>query len=351
MEETESWNGDVYVPQAKYYEYLLKIGIQDKIEPRGGSKFIFKCPECRDHKKRGYLLTSDDGRATIGCLRGSCQLHSSWGSYLKSYHPMVHKEWVQDIYVGVRFHDVDISHLEEELNAIPDNAEEVEYELFLPIKEKRDSSVRKLAINFIKDRMIPKHLAKHFYYCEEGRYANRIIIPHYNRDGSFYHFEARDLTDDPYRKYLYPFGWKDSIYNLPNINKEDDYFIFEGVIDSQFLENSVGARGVKKFQNVLDSVHRSLHSNAIMFPDGDGDGLRAGYNFLQKGFRVFKWTEEMLKYGKDLNNLVVKGFFKPEDFNKHGQVKKEVIMRHVIQPEIGEMLVYQIEMLAMGMFL
>lgn len=349
MEVQAAWNGDVYVPQAKYYEYLLKIGIQDKIEPRGSSKFIFKCPECRDHKKRGYLLTNDNGVATIGCLRGSCQLHSSFNKYLKTYHPLVYKDWVQDIYVGVRFEKVDISHLEEELSNVVDNSEEVEYELFLSLKEKVDSPVRKAAIKFINDRKIPKFLARNFYYCEEGRYANRIIIPHYNRDGSFFHFEARDLSPDSYIRYLYPFGWKDNVYNLPNINKEEDYFIFEGIIDSQFVENSVGARGVKKYQNVLDSIHKSLHKNAIMFADGDNEGLRAAYKYLQKGFRVFKWTKEMLKYGKDLNNLVINGYFKPEDFTKKGQIKKEVIMNHVIKAEIGEMLMYKMEMIDMGL--
>lgn len=348
MEVATTWNGDVYVPQAKYYEYLLKIGIEDKIEPRGSSKFIFKCPECKDHKKRGYLLTNDNGVATIGCLRGSCQLHSSFSKYLKTYHPLVHKEWVQDVYVGVRFETVDISHLEEELANVQDNSEEVEYSLFKSLKENVQSPVRKAAINFINERKIPKFLAKNFYYCEDGRYANRIIIPHYNRDGSFFHFEARDLSPDSYCRYLYPFGWKDSVYNLPNINREEDYFIFEGVIDSQFIENSVAARGVKKFKNVFDSIHKTLHKNAIIFADGDNDGLRAAHKYLQRGFRIFKWTPEMLKYGKDLNKLVMEGFFSPDDFTKKGQLKKEAVMRYVVKPDIGEILMNKIDLINIG---
>ena len=348
MEDLETWKGTVHTPPAKFYEYLLKLGIQDKIEPKGGHKFIFKCPECKDHKKRGYLLTSDDGRATIGCHHGSCQLHSSWSHFLKTSHPLIYKEWVQDVYVGVRFNNVDISHLEDEINSISNDAEEIEYELFHPIKEIRESSVRKASIRFIKSRKIPKMYAKNFYYCEEGRYANRIIIPHYNRDGSYAHFEARDLNEESYAKYLYPFGWKDSIFNLPNIDKERDYFIHEGVIDSMFVENSLGARGIKKFQNVLNSIHKSLHKNAIMFGDGDQDGLRNTFKFLQNGFRIFKWTKEMLKYGTDLNKLVMNGYFKQEDFNRNGQIKTEVIMKHVIKSDIGEIMLYRIELLDMG---
>ena len=342
--EEARWRSDVYTPPSKFYEYLLKLDIVDKIEARG-SKFIFKCPLCKDYKKRAYLLTSDDGKATIGCH--NCDEKFPFSTFLKQYHPNIHKEWIRDVYVGIDFDSVNkISFVE--LDNTQQNAEIVDYSKFIPLKNKRDSIIRNLSLEFIEKRKIPKKFAKKFLYCEEGRYSNRIIMPHVNRDGSYIHFEARDLNEDSPVKYLYPYEWTDNYHNLPNIKKNKDYFIFEGVVDSYFLENTTASRGIKKINNVLATIHKSLRKNAIIFGDGDRDGLVGTYKFLQKGYRVVKWTKEMMAFGKDLNKLVMNGFFKQDDFNSDGQIKTEVIMKYVIKPDLGEMMLFKMEALEMG---
>lgn len=50
------------------------------------------------------------------------------------------------------------------------------------------------------------------------------------------------------------------------------------------------------------------------------------------------------KDGKiDLNELVVKNFFNEEDFTEKGQIKTEVLMKHVLKSDIANMILYKME--------
>lgn len=344
-----TWNHNVHTPPSKFLEYLQRCGIEG-IEQRG-HKFVFRCPVCGDSakvksKKRGYLVTDSEGKGTMGCH--NCEHKSSFTWYLKKYEPTIHRKWIQDVYVGFSLNEKvrkENEAVEEEVN----NTEEVvDYSLFFKLQEKRDTPVRRAALEFIHSRRIPKHIAKHFLYCESGRYFWRLIIPHYNKDMSFKHFEARDLSKKSFAKYLYPDKWEPNNYNFPNIDLGKNYFAFEGVVDSTFMRNSGACGGAQKYDFFFKPIHKSYIKNAVVFADGDRDGIIASFKLLKKGLRVFKWTRQMLKYGHDLNELVQNGYFADEDFNDDGTVKEEVIMKHVVSSSIGEILCFQMNALDLG---
>lgn len=346
-----SWNHVVTTPPAKFKEYLDKFGVEG-IEQKG-RKFIFRCPICGDSdkvktKKRGYLISNMDGNGAMGCH--NCGYKNSFSGFLKNENKELHKKWVQDVYIGISL-DRSVEKSNEEYVETSLEEEIVDYSKFYPVANSRNSQVYRMAMQFICDRKIPKKHARHFLYCEEGRYANRIIIPHYNKDMSYKHFEARDLRPHPFVKYLYPDNWKPSNYNLPHLDLGQDYFVFEGVIDSQFLDNSGACGGAQKYDFFFENIHKSYHRNGIIFADGDEDGLRVAFKYLKKGFRVIKWTREMLNWKKgvhDLNGLIQSGFFKPEDFKSDGTIKKEVIMKYMVEPTIGEIMCFQMESLELG---
>jgi transcription elongation factor Elf1 len=343
------WNHSVTTPPSKFHEYLVKFGVEG-IEQKG-RKFVFRCPICGDSatiksKRRGFLISNMDGNGAMGCH--NCGYKSSFSNFLKHERIELYNQWIQDVFVGMSLDDKVEKELAEYVQVALDE-EVVDYSLFKPLAKSSPSIIYRKAMEFVCSRKIPKKFARHFLYCEEGRYANRIIIPHYNKDMTYKHFEARDLRSNPWVKYLYPDNWKPNNYNLPNIDLGIPYFAFEGVIDSQFLDNSGACGGAQKYDYFFEQIHRSLHRNGIMFADGDEDGIRATFKFLKKGFKAFKWTAEMLKYGvHDLNGLVQVGYFKDDEFNEDGTVKTEVILKHVIEPSIGEILCFQMEALQLG---
>lgn len=346
-----SWNHVVTTPPAKFKEYLEKFGVEG-IEQKG-RKFVFRCPICGDSdkvktKKRGFLITNMDGNGAIGCH--NCGYKNSFGKFLKSEKKELYNQWIQDVFIGISLNSKTETENATYVDA-PLEEEIVDYSLFKPLAVKTQSRTYQSAMEFVCSRRIPKKYARHFLYCEEGRYANRIIIPHYNKDMTYKHFEARDLRPKPGVKYLYPENWKPNNYNLPNLDLGRDYFAFEGVIDSQFVDNSGACGGAQKYDFFFENIHKSLHRNGIVFADGDEDGLRVAFKYLKKGFRVFKWTNKLLKWElgvHDLNGLVTSGFFKPEEMNPDGTVKTEVIMQYVIQPTIGEIMCFQMEALDLG---
>lgn len=348
----DSWNNVVNTPPSKFREYLDKFGVEG-IEQRG-SKFIFRCPVCGDSdkvktKKRGFLITNSDGKATIGCH--NCGYKNSFNNFLKSEKRDLYRKWIEDVYVGISLDSSIKNNVSVEVATDITSEEIVDYSLFKPLAIFNNSEIYRKTMEFVCSRKIPKKFARHFMYCESGRYANRVIIPHYNKDMSFKHFEARDLRPNPMVKYLYPSNWKPNNYNLPNLDLSRDYFIFEGVIDSLFLDNSVACGGAQKYKYVFEQLHESAHSKAIIFADGDKDGFKVAFKFLKKGYRVVKWNSKMLKWKKgvyDLNGLILSGFFAPEDFNEDGTLKTSAIMPYVIEPSMGEILMFQIDALGAG---
>lgn len=347
-----SWNHNVTTPPAKFKEYLERFGVEG-IEVRG-RKILFRCPICGDSekvksKKRGFLITNMNGNGAMGCH--NCGYKSSFGKFLKKENNELYRKWIQDVFVGMSLDD-SVAKSNEEYSEEPEmEAEVVDYSLFLPLAKVSDSVIYRMAMMFICERKIPRKFARHFLYCQEGKYANRIIIPHYNKDMTYTHFEARDLRPRPWIKYLYPENWKPSNYNLPHLDLGDDYFVFEGVIDSLFMDNSAACGGAQKYDFFFENVHRSNHRKGIIFADGDEDGIRVAHKFMKKGFRVVKWTREMMTFKKgvhDLNGLIQHGFFKPDDFNADGTIKKEVIMQYVVEPTIGEILSFHLEALNYG---
>ena len=336
-------------PPSKFHEFLVKYGVEG-IEPRG-RKFIFRCPVCGDSdkiksKKRGFLITNMDGNGAMGCH--NCGYRASFSNWLKKYNHDLYTQWIQDVYVGISLDD----RVSEEA-IVPEDIEfpeeVVDYSLFLPLKKVSDSIIYRKSMEFICQRKIPRKYARHFLYCEQGRYANRIIIPHYNKDMTYKHFEARDLRKNSYAKYLYPDNWKPNNYNLPNLDLGRHYFVFEGVIDSLFLDNSGACGGAQKYDYFFENVHRSLHRNGIVFSDGDEDGIRVAFKYLKKGIKVFKWQKDMLKNEvHDLNGLIQSNYFKADDFNEDDTIKTDVIMKYVIEPTIGEILCFQMEALDLG---
>ena len=238
----------------------------------------------------------------------------------------------------------------------------LDYSKFFPVNLKssifQHELVRKRAVSVIKKRRIPLNIAKNFLYCPEYpeyKYVNRVIIPHYNRDGSYDYFEARDLTDKSFLRYKYPPGVAQKYYNMNFIDKTRTFFIFEGTIDSFFIENSFACGGASKLETALSMIDKKYHKNAVLVFDGDEDGIRIPHRMLKRGYRVFIWNAEMFTYAEDkngkkkidMNELVMKGFF-DSSIDEHGQITHSKILEHVFEPSMHNVFSFEINYKMLG---
>ncbi len=64
-----------------------------------------------------------------------------------------------------------------------------------------DNRLRKLATTYLSSRCIP---IDGLYVCGLGKYADRIIIPYYDKDGNLIYFNGRDMTGKQKLRYRGP---------------------------------------------------------------------------------------------------------------------------------------------------
>jgi DNA primase len=76
-------------------------------------------------------------------------------------------------------------------------------------------------------------------YCDSGHYANRIIIPSYDRDNRLNYFIARSVFDEEKFKYKNPPVSKNVIMFENQINWDEPITLVEGVFDAMAVKRNV----------------------------------------------------------------------------------------------------------------
>ena len=104
---------------------------------------------------------------------------------------------------------------------------------FKPLWVDGNSIIRKHAIVYLKNRGITMVdvIRYGMGYCEEGLYANRIIVPSYSSDGELNYFVGRDIYEGG-MKYKNPPVSKDVIGLDLFINWNEPIVLCEGVFDA-----------------------------------------------------------------------------------------------------------------------
>jgi len=89
------------------------------------------------------------------------------------------------------------------------------------------------ALKYLTKRDVSKKDILHWKigYCDSGKYANRIIIPSFNKEGYVNYFVARSYNKSPWR-YKNPPASRDICFNELYIDWDDDLVITEGVFDA-----------------------------------------------------------------------------------------------------------------------
>jgi DNA primase len=126
-------------------------------------------------------------------------------------------------------------------------------------------------------------------YCENGRYANKIIIPTYNADGQLDYFVARSFEKEPSRKYDAPSSDKNIIGFENMINWNIPIVLCEGAFDAIAIKrNAIPLFG----KNISKKLMQKLVTSEVkkVYLALDKDAIKSTY----------KIAKQLLEAGKKL---------------------------------------------------
>jgi DNA primase len=196
----------------------------------------------------------------------------------------------------------------------------------------RTDIVAKHALMYLKKRGINKAdiLKYNIGYCEEGRYANRVIIPSYDADGSLNYFIARAIDPDSTKKYDAPKCNKNEIIGLEYfVNWNVPVILCEGIFDAIAIKrNAIPLLGktipralmMKLVQSNVKTVYVSLDRDALK------DAL--------------KYAEELLNLGKDVYLVDLQD----KDPSEMGFEKFTKLVHEAEQLSLGELIYKKLEL-------
>jgi DNA primase len=179
-------------------ETLSKLFKQKPTVQKGGEEILVFCPNCNHHKRKLNINTTTGFyQCWIGC-----------GFSGKSFHSLLKK-----VKATRDFYEILCKDRPRVLDKI--KKDEVRLELpheFHPLYKSSSDPAYKHALNYCLKRNLNVHeiVRYNIGYCTEGTFANRVIIPSYDKDGNLNFYCGRDFYNG-YLKYRLCDGSKDII--------------------------------------------------------------------------------------------------------------------------------------------
>ena len=165
----------------------------------------------------------------------------------------------------------------------------------------------KLALESCKNRRLFTAINScHKFYISlnDKVHKNRLVIPFFV-DQKVACYQTRSLTKEQFPRYLTKFGEKE-VFGVDNIKAEIPYiFIFEGPIDSMFVQNGVAIASLAATETQTKRLDSFIGYEKIYVFDNDKNNAQTYSkieNHIKQGKTVFIWPKEFDKF-KDFNEI------------------------------------------------
>jgi len=139
-------------------------------------------------------------------------------------------------------------------------------------------------------------------YCDSGHYANRIIIPSYDRDNRLNYFIARSVFDEEKFKYKNPPVSKNVIMFENQINWNEPITLVEGVFDAMAVKrNAIPLLGKFVPKTLNDTIYeKEVKSiNILLDEDAQEQALYYTMQFQNQGIT----TKNIKPSDKDASDM------------------------------------------------
>ena len=327
------------------YENIYKISYNKYNKSYNGC-----CPICKEgnswgKKKRFYYIPDKELAYCHNCGYSKKALTFITEVTNKSLHEIINE---------VKEFDIEILPIEEpkEVKKVIDKSlpeDCINLSDVSQIEYYKDNAVVKTALQLIRDRKLDKGInkPKTFYISlKDVVHKNRLILPFYDENDDIIFYQSRGLTKkDLFErpKYLSKVGAERSLYGMQNINSNlDNVFIFEGPIDSYFVENGLATCGItERSDKMFTSLQKeqinklNLYEKIYVLDNQycDKAALSKSIILADNNEKVFIWPKELKRF-KDFNDICVTGNkdkIKPEFIlkNTHSGLKAKLLLTEI----------------------
>lgn len=249
----------------------------------------YHCPFCNHHKPK---LEINFLKNKKGNNPWHCWVCDTKGLRLPALFKKakIHNEYLKELYTLVKpdstVKEVD---LPQSKVVLPK-----EYTFLLDAK----NILAKHAAVYLKKRGITKSdiIKYNIGYCEEGDYANRIVIPSYNENGDLNYFTARAFKEGVWPHYKNPATSRDIIPFENMINWELPLILCEGPFDAIAIKRNVIPLLGK---NIQSSLMQKIVSSKVkkIYIALDQDAIK----------QALKFCEILLNEGKEVYLVELQG--------------------------------------------
>jgi DNA primase len=139
-------------------------------------------------------------------------------------------------------------------------------------------------------------------YCDSGHYANRIIIPSYDRDNRLNYFIARSVFDEEKFKYKNPPVSKNVIMFENQINWDEPITLVEGVFDAMAVKrNAIPLLGKFVPKKLNDTIYKKEVKgiNILLDEDAQEQALHYTIQYQNQGIT----TKNIKPTDKDASDM------------------------------------------------
>ena len=293
--------------QNEQINYLLQLGLKGIRKTESG--YNFRCPICGDskknqNKKRCWALTKKDRNNLVMFCHNCGEVPAIFKYFLKEVNSVIYNEFCKkekEDYIKTLNDGKLFEKPKSQANINIDTP--IQYQFKLNQKYFKPARNYEKAINFCKERNILDKIDS-LYYCihPNNLCSGMVIFPCYMNDGkTLYAFSARHT--DLKRFYIHSKNDSFKVFNIFNVNLNENVFIFESIIDSYTVDNSIACLGADISKNILKMIKKP-----IFCFDNDITGRKKTLKYLKEKHTCLIYPENF-KY-KDFNEALCNGWTK-----------------------------------------
>lgn len=268
---------------------LIVVDILDSVLGMGTSmandEMAYHCPFCHHHKKKLQINLNNQ--------KFHCWVCDSKGNTIGFLLRKLNCEFskintINTIYGSNYYKSDDVEYDEVVKLKLPNEFKRLN-EKEIAIDPTFDSVKRYLLNRGISNDIIVKY---NIGYCESGIYANRIIIPSYDKDNQLNYFMARSYDDNPF-KYKNPPISKNVIGFENQINWNYEITLCEGVFDAIAIRrNAIPLFGKFISKKLMEAIFFNKVKKIRIMLDDDAQS------------QANKYVNYFTKNGIDVTNII-----------------------------------------------
>lgn len=323
--------------------FLLQVAPKlQRFAKKKDDLYNFRCPICGDSQKnkvksRGYIFRKKND---YFYMCHNCGISTTFYNFLKQVDPNLVQEYQLERYKnGTDNGNYPKPEFEEFKTEKPTFKKSLELPTIDSLPEAHFAKV------YVQQRRIPEAFSSQLYYAEdfrkfvedlgiekEGLHKDdkRLVIPFYDKQKNLVAVQARALGESSLR-YITIKTHEDNkkVFGLDRIDEDKLVYVFEGPIDSMFVENAV-ATADSNLESITDVLDKSKVVLVFDNEPRNKEIVKKMEHAIDNHFNVVIWPEFIEE--KDVNDMILNGF-SPDEIqdiiDKHTAVNLRAKMEFV----------------------